>query len=228
MTGLLKHVPNLLTCLNLVAGCLGILTLSKGHLHHAAYYVWIACVFDFLDGFAARILKVSSPIGKDLDSLADVVSFGVLPSLFLYYSIDALGGAPGLAYVALLVAVCSALRLAIFNNDETQSDAFRGLPTPANALFITGLPFLATIFPGGIESPQVLTGIAVVFSLLLISRIELFALKFKSFGWADNKLRYTFLLIAIILLATLRWAALPLIVILYICLSLGSKVFSRK
>jgi CDP-diacylglycerol--serine O-phosphatidyltransferase len=223
---LLKHLPNLLTLLNLVCGCLGILALTKGQTENIAYYVWAALVFDFFDGFAARLLKVTSPIGKDLDSLADMVSFGLLPSLFIYFSLEAAGASPKLAYVALLIAVCSALRLAVFNNDATQSDSFRGVPTPANTLFLTSLPFLKGIVPV-MENPALLAGIAVVFSLLLVSRFELFALKFKSFGWIDNKLRYSFLFLAVILLAILKLTALPLIVLLYIILSLGSRVISR-
>jgi CDP-diacylglycerol--serine O-phosphatidyltransferase len=206
---------------------LGILNLWNGNPEHTAYYVWAAGLFDFFDGFAARLLKVSSPIGKDLDSLADMVTFGVLPSLFIYRMLESLGATPGLCYVALLIAVCSAIRLAVFNNDATQSDSFRGVPTPANALFLTALPFLNPLFPGGMSNPIVIAAIAVVFSILLVSRFELFALKFKSFNWADNKLRYSFLLLALILLAIFRLTALPLVVILYISLSLGSKMFSR-
>lgn len=201
--------------------------MAEGNVADAPYYVWAACVFDFLDGFAARILKVSSPIGKDLDSLADVVSFGALPAFFMYYELKALNGPAGLPYVALLIAVCSALRLAVFNNDETQSDAFKGLPTPANTLFITGLPFLFPYVPA-LQDPALLMVIVVLFSVLLVSRFELFALKFKSFSWAGNRLRYTFLLLALVLLVIFRWAALPLIVILYIALSLGTRVFSRQ
>lgn len=224
---LLTHLPNLLTCLNLVCGCLGIINLWNGNPDNTAYYVWAAGIFDFFDGFVARLLKVSSPIGKDLDSLADIVSFGLLPSLFMYRMMESQGASPGLCYVALLIAVCSALRLAVFNNDATQSDSFRGVPTPANAFFLTGLPFLSSLIPGGIESPELLAVISVVFSILLVSRFELFALKFKSFNWVDNKLRYTFLLLAGILLVIFKLTAIPLIVILYISLSLGSKVFAR-
>lgn len=220
-------MPNLLTCLNLVCGCLGVLALCRGDIFETAYYVWAACVFDFFDGFAARLLKVSSPIGKDLDSLADMVSFGLLPSLFMFHWVTELGGSPWLAYSTLLVAVCSALRLAVFNNDATQSDSFRGVPTPANTLFLTSLPYLTRQVPA-IERPETLAAIAVVFSFLLVSRFELFALKFKSFGWSDNLLRYSFLLLAIILLAMFQLTALPLVVILYIGLSLGSGMFSRK
>ncbi len=233
----MKHLPNFLTCCNLVCGCLGIIALWTKPDLHAAYFVWAACVFDFLDGFSARILKISSPIGKELDSLADVISFGLLPSLFMYVVISdlTLSGNSGvgygyLHYVAILIAVCSAIRLAVFNIDETQSDSFRGLPTPANAIFITSLPFLEAFDPNVLEfmsHPLFLAAICVVFSLLLVSRIELFALKFKSFNWSDNKLRFTFLLLSVLLLAVLQAAALPLIIILYITLSLAVRVFSK-
>lgn len=224
---LLRHLPNLLTCLNLVCGCLGLLALWNNKPGDVEYYVWIALLFDFLDGFVARLLKVTSPIGKDLDSLADMVTFGVLPTFFIYGLLLRTGAAQELAYVALLVAVCSALRLAVFNNDATQTDSFRGVPTPANTLFLIGLPHLLAIIPGAMN-PLVIAAIAVLFSLLLVSRFELFALKFKSFGWADNKLRYTFLLLAGILLVIFTKTAIPLIIILYIGLSLGSRVFLRK
>jgi CDP-diacylglycerol--serine O-phosphatidyltransferase len=114
----MKHLPNLLTCANLVCGCLGILSLSGGEPAQAAYYVWAACIFDFFDGFAARWLGVSSPIGKELDSLADVVSFGVLPAFVIFRLIEAAPAHPPLLpYVALLIAVCSAVRLAVFSQD---------------------------------------------------------------------------------------------------------------
>ena len=132
-----------------------------------------------------------------------------------------------LPYLALLIAVCSAIRLAVFNLDETQSDSFKGLPTPANALFITGLPFFHHPFFDFVYSPFILAIITVIFSLLLVSRIELFGLKFKNFTWADNKIRFTFLLLSVLVLAVLQLAALPVIIILYIALSLGVRVFSK-
>ena len=192
-----------------------------------AYFVWAACIFDFLDGFAARMLKISSPIGKELDSLADMVSFGVVPSLFMYMAISVKSPASFLPYAGLLIAVGSALRLAIFNLDESQSDSFKGLPVPANALFITAIPFLDAPFFDFVHSPVALAVICIVFSLLLVSRIDLFALKFKNFSWSDNKIRFTFLLLAVLLLATLRLAALPLIILSYIALSLGVRMFSK-
>jgi hydroxyacylglutathione hydrolase len=188
---------------------------------------WAACIFDFFDGFAARLLKVSSPIGKELDSMADMVSFGALPSLFMYKLLQFESPFEFLPYVALLIAVCSALRLAIFNIDETQSDSFRGLPTPANALFITALPFLDYPFFDVLFSPVVLTIITLIFSVLLVSRFELFALKFKNFTWTDNKVRFTFLLLSVLLLAAMQFAAIPLIILLYVAGSLGVRVFSK-
>lgn len=222
-----KHIPNFLTCCNLVCGCLGIVALLEDTATPIAYYVWAACFFDFLDGFAARLLRVSSPIGKELDSLADVVSFGALPSLFMYVIISLESPFSFLPYLALLIVVGSALRLAIFNLDESQSDSFRGLPTPANAIFITGLPFLKSPIFDVVYSPVILSLICVVFSILLVSRIELFALKFKNFSWADNKIRFTFLVLSVLLLAFLQWAALPFIILSYIALSLGVRMYSK-
>lgn len=229
---LLRHLPNALTCLNLVCGCLGLLALWNNQPGYVEYFVWTACLFDFFDGFVARLLKVSSPIGKDLDSLADMVTFGVLPAFFMYWMLQQSGASDTVAYTAFLIAVCSALRLAVFNNDATQSDSFRGVPTPANTLFIIGLPHIFNLeaVAGGWNnvSPLMLLVITVVFSFLLVSRFELFALKFKAFGWADNKLRYTFLLLAGVLLLILKLAAIPVIILLYIGLSLGSNMFSTK
>lgn len=222
-----KHIPNFLTCCNLVCGCLAIISLLEGWNIPIAYFVWAAGIFDFFDGFAARLLKISSPLGKELDSLADMVSFGMVPALFMYTAISLESPFSYLPYVALLMAVCSALRLAIFNLDDTQSDSFKGLPTPANTFFITALPFLESPVLDIVYSPIVLTAITVVFSLLLVSRIDLFALKFKNFTWSDNKIRFTFLGLAVLLLAVLKLAALPLIILLYIALSLGVRMFSK-
>jgi CDP-diacylglycerol--serine O-phosphatidyltransferase len=158
--------------------------------------------------------------------MADMVSFGALPSLFIYQALQG-STTPFLPYVALLIAVCSALRLAIFNLDTTQSDAFKGLPTPANAIFLTALPFLQGLGVNVMGNTTLLAVIAVLFSVLLVSRIDLFALKFKNFNWADNKVRFTFLLLAVLLLAFFQWAALPVIILLYITLSLGVRVFSK-
>lgn len=219
---LLRHIPNALTCSNLICGCLGIISLFTNKLE-PAYFIWAACVFDFLDGFAARLLKVSSPIGKELDSLADVVSFGVLPALAVYTWID-----PNtplyLPYIALLIAVFSALRLAKFNIDTNQTDSFIGVPTPANALFLSALPFLPEAIRHAVFSPYALAAIAIVCSLLLVAPLPLFALKFKTFRWQGNQLRFTFLGISVLLLLALHAGAIPFIILFYIGVSLISRL----
>ncbi|HEY3430796.1 MAG TPA: CDP-diacylglycerol--serine O-phosphatidyltransferase [Cyclobacteriaceae bacterium] len=224
---MIRHIPNFLTCCNLLCGCLGVVFVLEGRTMPSAYFVWICCVFDFLDGFAARVLKVSSPIGKELDSLADMVSFGLLPSVVMYKMLATANAPSYLPYIAFVIAVFSALRLAIFNLDERQTDSFRGVPTPANALFITSLPLLTGTVAASLNEYWVLVLITVVFSILLVSGIELFALKFKNFSWADNKIRFTFLLLSVLLLLVLQLAAIPVIILLYIALSLGVRAISK-
>jgi CDP-diacylglycerol--serine O-phosphatidyltransferase len=222
-----KHLPNFLTCCNLICGCFGIVFLLENKGIPAAYFVWASCIFDFFDGFAARLLKVSSSIGKELDSLADMISFGLLPSLIMYKMFSAATSDQYLPYLAFMIAVCSALRLAIFNVDETQRDSFKGLNTPANTIFISSLPLLSGSVGSWLYMPVTLVIITVVFSLLLVSRIEIFALKFKNFSWQDNKLRFTFLILSVLLLIVFQQVAIPLIIILYILLSLGARVIAR-
>ncbi|HWA34062.1 MAG TPA: CDP-diacylglycerol--serine O-phosphatidyltransferase, partial [Cyclobacteriaceae bacterium] len=205
---LLKHLPNALTCGNLLMGCIGIVLTAHEGTYFAAWCVWGACVFDFFDGFTARILSVSSPIGKELDSLADIVSFGVLPSVMLYEMIDIISSSDYLPFAGCLIAVFSALRLAKFNVDENQKDSFIGLPTPASALLITSLMFLKEPFDIFISVDWFLVAIAVVVSFLLVSPWELFALKFKNFSWADNKVRFTFMAVSVLLLGWWQAAAI--------------------
>lgn len=220
---MLKHVPNSLTCANLVCGCVGIISVFTTQTE-AAYFVWAACVFDFFDGFTARILKVSSPIGKELDSLADVVSFGVLPSLAMFRWIENESTSEWLRYGAIFIAIFSALRLAKFNIDENQSDSFTGVPTPANALFITGLVFLPSGTHSVIFTETALIIITIVFSLLLVAPVKLFALKFKNYGWIGNEIRYAFLGLSSALLLFFHAGALPLIILSYIGISLLGRV----
>jgi CDP-diacylglycerol--serine O-phosphatidyltransferase len=172
------------------------------------------------------MLKVTSPIGKELDSLADMVSFGLLPSLVMYKMIAASSSISWLPYVAFFIAICSALRLAIFNVDETQSDSFKGLNTPANTLFITSLPLVYDQVGIWLFRDWVLVLITVTFSLLMISRIEIFAFKFKDFTWKNNKVRFTFIAVSLVLLALLGKLALPLFILLYIVFSLVSKALN--
>jgi CDP-diacylglycerol--serine O-phosphatidyltransferase len=217
---LLRHLPNALTCGNLLMGCAGIIFTIHEGAFYAAWFVWAACLFDFLDGFAARALNVSSPIGKELDSLADVVSFGVLPSVMLYEMIDIISSSDILPYFAFSIAIFSALRLARFNVDDKQKDSFTGLPVPADALFLTSLIFLREPFDILISTDLFLIVIIAAFSYLLVSPWELFALKFKNFTWADNKVRFTFLAISVLLLGLWQAAALPFVILLYVAMSL--------
>lgn len=185
-----------------------------------AWFIWIACVFDFLDGFTARLLKVSSPIGKELDSLADMVTFGVLPGILMYSLMKETSGNSWYTYTALLIPVCSALRLAKFNIDERQVSGFIGVPTPANALFITALPFVPEAVDGFAWNIYALVAITIIFSWLMVSPLRLFALKFSNFGWSDNALRFTFVGISVLLIAVLGKSAVALSILLYIGLSL--------
>lgn len=223
-----KHIPNVLTCCNLLCGCLGIIFCLENKNVPAAYFVWVAGVFDFFDGFAARWLKVTSPIGKELDSLADMVSFGLLPSLVMYKMIAATTDNIYLPYAAFMIAVCSALRLAIFNVDETQHDSFKGLNTPANSLFITGLSFVSGEIGSWLNQAWVLVSITVIFSLLMVSRVNIMAFKFKDFSWANNQLRFTFLALAVLLLLLLGKAAIPLVILMYIAFSLAGGALKLK
>lgn len=225
---MVRHLPNFLTCCNLLCGCLGIVFLLEERAVPAAYFVWASCVFDFFDGFAARLLKVSSPIGKELDSLADVVSFGVLPAMVMYKLIGDHSAHQVLPYIGFSIAAFAALRLAIFNIDETQSDSFKGLNTPATTLFITSLPMLPDAVGKWLFQDWLLTAMTLVLSLLMVSRIEIFALKFKNFSWADNQIRFTFLVLAVLLLILLQVSAIPLIILLYVGMSLIANAMQRK
>ncbi|WP_373515339.1 CDP-diacylglycerol--serine O-phosphatidyltransferase [Persicitalea sp.] len=222
-----RHIPNALTCANLLCGCVGIVEVFHNNMLLSCALIGLAAVFDFFDGFAARLLKVSSPIGKELDSLADMTTFGVLPAMIIYQLL--LRSVPGLEdlwipNLAFLIAVCSALRLAKFNIDPRQSDSFIGVPTPANALLVASLPFILRNYPEW-ESVIVNTTNLLIFtavmSFLLVAELPLFALKFKSFGWQGNEVRYLFLLASAVLLVLLGFLAVPLIVGGYVLLSAG-------
>jgi CDP-diacylglycerol---serine O-phosphatidyltransferase len=223
-----RHIPNFITCLNLFAGCIGIVYAFKGELHIASYAILIAAIFDFIDGLIARLLKVYSEIGKELDSLADMVSFGVLPSVIIYQlflqSPQVGNISPFLNMSAFLIAVFSALRLAKFNIDVRQSDNFIGLPTPANALLIASLPMILSqdnwFFSAYILNPFFLFIFSLGMSILLVTEIPLISLKFKSLNLEDNLFRYILVFSAIFLVIIFKFAAVPVIVFIYILLSL--------
>ncbi|TGE17033.1 CDP-alcohol phosphatidyltransferase family protein [Hymenobacter elongatus] len=227
-----NHLPNAVTCLNLFAGCLALCNIFTSHLETAAYLVGLAAAFDFADGLLARALHASSPIGKDLDSLADMVSFGVVPGAILFQLLarPEAGLPEWLPYAGFIVTVFSALRLAKFNNDTRQTTSFIGLPTPACTLVVASLPLILahdTFALGSILlNPWVLLALTILLSGLLVAEIPLFALKFKNLTWQDNSLRFIFLLLAVALLVVLQAAAIPLVVLLYVLLSVVRPAYS--
>jgi CDP-diacylglycerol--serine O-phosphatidyltransferase len=221
-----KHLPNAITCANLFSGCVGIVFAFQGDLVVAAYALFLAAIFDFFDGFASRVLQSFSGIGKDLDSLADMVSFGVLPSVILYELFLQAPPAPGIGtylnFIAFLIPVFSALRLAKFNSDTRQAEIFIGLPTPANAILIASLPLLMLQYPNlskYILNPWVLSVFVIVMCALLVAELPLLSLKFKNRDLDQNIYRYLLLLFSAILVLFFKFAAVPAIIFIYIVLS---------
>ncbi|GAB4037311.1 hypothetical protein GCM10028809_52030 [Spirosoma gilvum] len=196
----------------------------RGYLDTAAWLIGIAAILDFGDGFVARLVKVSGPFGKELDSLADMVTFGALPATIVFQLCwyQNLGV---ISYGAFLIAVLSALRLAKFNIDTRQSHQFIGVPTPANTMLIAAFPLMQKYQPqyNAFWQNDIALGMIIAFSFLMVSEIPLFALKFKSFGWAENRIKFSFLIASALLLLFLQFAAIPLIILLYIVVSLISK-----
>ena len=236
-----EQIPNFLTLLNLFSGCIAIVFAFNGQLIATSWLIGIAAVFDFLDGFTARLLKVSSPVGKELDSLADVVSFGVVPGVIIYELILQSSNVPDIQvsginiapFVAFLIPMFSAFRLAKFNIDDRQSESFIGLPTPANAILIASFPlilnqesiltglnisFISNIF----NSFYFLLFLTILLSYLLVAELPLMSLKFKTLNWSDNRNRYIFLAISVLLLIFFFYTAIPFIIITYIIISIVS------
>lgn len=227
-----QHIPNAVTCLNLVCGIVGIILAFKGNMIAAPYLVWTALCFDFLDGFLARLLKVHNKIGKDLDSLADMVTFGVFPTIIMFNMMEQVACTNLCAnswttilfpYSALLIAVMSAMRLAKFNVDTRQVDGFIGVPTPTNAMFITALPLLAAKFEfyNGLMTPYVLLAITLVTSYLLVSELPLLSLKFKHFKFEGiNVFRYIFIIPSITIYVLFPYATIQIIIVWYVIVSI--------
>ncbi len=237
-----KHIPNILTLVNLLCGVTAIIVLLEGteHWQLASYLIGVGALFDLLDGMVARALKVSNELGKQLDSLADMVTFGVAPaliareaitlSLFKHHeSMDFTMLETLLPYASFLLIAFSALRLAKFNIDTRQTKDFIGLPTPANALFWISIPLIvgshfvqedSSTYINILMDYRVLAGLCLLMSLLLVSNIRLFSMKVDSLSIKDNSWLLAFLVISGVLLFIMRFAALPLIILLYILLSL--------
>jgi len=239
----MKYIPNFITSLNLASGFIAIIFAGNGDIITASWLILAAMIFDFFDGFSARLLKAYSDIGKELDSLADVISFGVAPALIIYHIInDSLAlSAPMIVnsddlmvsfmlIIPVIMPICGALRLAIFNIDTTQSTTFRGLPIPANALAVISVVIAShyshsPIFSTFMGTPVVMITYTVILSLMMVTRIPLLSLKVSNFKVKGNEGRY--ILAGLVLVSFLVFGinAAPLIIPLYIIASLISKLF---
>jgi CDP-diacylglycerol--serine O-phosphatidyltransferase len=237
-----KKIPNLLTLGNLFSGFAGIWAVANGDLVVAGYMVFLGALFDFFDGLAARLLKVSSPVGKELDSLCDVVTFGVLPAmiaqtLLIKSHADWLGyffiaDIPGFSFIAFLLVAAAAWRLARFNVEPGSYKHFQGMPSPAAAIFFASLPlimqdnvfvnrFSFTVFTPDvlILNPYLLSAFILMLSWLMISHLPLFSLKISDLSWKRNKMMLIFVIVSALLFAFFLWAAIPVILFLYVILS---------
>jgi len=225
-----NSVPNLFTLANLCCGVLGIILVFDGKITDAAYLIWIAALFDFLDGFLAKILKAQSELGRQLDSLADLVTFGVLPSL-IYYSLLKDQFDMPIEYLSFIVAIFSALRLAKFNIDESQSTVFSGLTTTANGILTSSIPIImvgSTLLSQALTNKYWLVGIMVIPAVLMVTPIRLISLKFSNFNLRANLDKFVLIGLSVLFIGLFRESAIPLIIGAYIILSIffltGKKV----
>ena len=235
------HIPNFITLLNLFCGCIAVVFAVMNRLELAAIFVFLGIFFDFLDGFVARMLRVTSEIGIQLDSLADMVTSGVVPGIVMFqllnmaqkegWNLDLFGMHTDVGLLPLFgfaITLASAYRLAKFNVDENQATSFRGLPTPANALLILSMPLILLyqnndVLNNVILNQWFLIGLTILSAFLLNSGIELFALKFNGLGFKENGVKYLFLIGSLVLLLTLKFLAIPIVILFYIISSLVLK-----
>jgi CDP-diacylglycerol--serine O-phosphatidyltransferase len=246
-----RHIPNALTLLNLFCGCVAVILSVNNHFVTAAFFVFLGIFFDFFDGFAARKLNVQSELGLQLDSLADMVTSGLVPGIIMYkllaltvvselvvdkyWASNYMGiefNLPILPLLGLLITLASAYRLAKFNLDEDQQTYFKGLPTPANTLLIISLPLIiefqnSNVINSIILNKWFLVILTILSCYLLNSGIKLFALKFKNYSFKDNAIRYIFIILCILLLIVLNFAAIPVIILLYIIMSVLDNITSN-
>ncbi len=236
-----QHIPNFITLLNVFSGCIATVFAVLNQLEFAAIFVFLGIFFDFFDGLAARLLDVRSELGVQLDSLADMITSGLVPGVVMYqllnmsqrggWNIDLFGAHTEVAILPLfgfIITMASAYRLAKFNIDENQVSSFIGLPTPANALLILSLPLILLyqnndILNSIILNQWFLIGLTLLSAFLLNSKIELFSFKFKSYSFKDNGVKYLFLIGSLVLLLTVKYLAVPLIIALYIFTSVVEK-----
>ena len=233
---IVRNIPNSITCCNLISGCIATYNAFLGDIRMALLWIIVGAVFDFFDGMSARLLKVSSPIGKELDSLADDITFGFAPSAIIFYELsimeypsELLMLKPYLPYFAFVMAAYSALRLAKFNLDERQSLGFIGLPTPANALFWGALFVGAQNFMESTAYMLLVVLLMICVSCwLLIAEVPMFALKFKQWGWKGNEVKYIFLISCLPLLMIFGITAFSVIIAWYVVLSVVVNLRNKK
>jgi CDP-diacylglycerol---serine O-phosphatidyltransferase len=231
-----RHIPNIFTSFNLFFGCVALVEVFRGQLITASYFIYAAAVLDLLDGLMARLFDAHSDFGKEMDSLADVVSFGVVPGAVMFSLLDRSnvnGELPQLlVFVPFIISVFSGLRLAKFNVDTRQTTSFIGLPTPANGLLIVSLPLIISQGNASLNAillnPYFLLVSSLVLSYLLVSELPMFSLKFKSWAWKTNAVQYVFLAVSLMLLVVFLFKAIPVIIILYILFSFFRFVFAKQ
>ena len=219
-----KHVPNLITLLNLFSGCIALIFAIKFNYEMTFFFVSLGIFLDFFDGFFARLFKVSSELGLQLDSLADMITSGLLPGFMMFTMLSIYSDSAYIPYLGFIITLGSCYRLANFNIDTRQTDSFIGLPTPANALLILSLPLVlqntdSDLIRSVLENQWVLLGITAFSAYILNAEIPLFSLKIKEFNFAKNKLQIIFLTTSVVLLFLLQFLAVPVIILFYVLLS---------
>ncbi len=225
---IIRAIPNIITLLNLLSGYIALIFVFRNQLQHAFGFIILAAIFDFLDGFTARLFKAYTKTGEILDSLADMVSFGIVPASVAFTLLkNTLGSQTEhfvLIIISSLIALFSCLRLAKFHSYAHQTNHFLGLPTPANALFFLSLGYISQIkannFMGVLIEPHYLIPLIVVFSILMISNLPMFSLKMKNMSFTNNAIQYIFLFISLILLIIFKIQSIPMIIMVYVLLSL--------
>jgi CDP-diacylglycerol--serine O-phosphatidyltransferase len=231
MMDIKKHIPNFLTLLNLLCGCIAIVMVADLKFDMAFYFVSLGIFFDFFDGYFARKFNVSGPLGVQLDSLADMVTSGVVPGFVMVcmLSLGEYSSYNFLPYLGFIITLGACYRLANFNIDTRQSDSFIGLPTPANTLFIVSLPLVSnTIIAPYIHNVWVLLTITALSAFVMNAEIPLFSLKIKDFSFQKYKLQLGFLLASIVMIITLQFLAVPLIILTYVLLSVLNTILAKK
>lgn len=228
-----KHVPNLITLLNLFSGCIALIFAIKFNYEMAFFFVSLGIFLDFFDGFFARLFKVSSELGLQLDSLADMITSGLLPGFMMFTMLSIYSDSAYIPYLGFIITLGSCYRLANFNIDTRQTDSFIGLPTPANALLILSLPLVlqntdSDLIRSVLENQWVLLGITAFSAYILNAEIPLFSLKIKEFNFAKNKLQIIFLTTSVVLLFLLQFLAVPVIILFYVLLSVLNNAQKKK